>query len=139
MAFEGWMSRVKVDSLTRGSSKTKLNIFYGKLDRLSFDPARWWWQEATPFLAYSAKEGRKWITKHIVLKKSFPHKWRNEVPLSTSPKWNIIWHKTKAQKEAAFLWLVIYKAVVVNEWRGKISMEIDKNLPSLWFPVNGIS
>ena len=49
----------------------------------------------------------------------------NEIPPSTSPKWNIIWHRAKAQKKAAFLWLVIHKAVVINEWRNKISMEID--------------
>ena len=45
------------------------NLFYGKLNQLSFDPARWWWPEVTPFLSYSAKEGRNWITKQIALKK----------------------------------------------------------------------
>jgi hypothetical protein len=128
-AFSGWMIRVRIDRLTRGSSKTQFNLFFGKLDQLFFDPARWWWPEVTPFFAYSAKEGRKWITKQIGLKKSISHKWRNEIPPSTSPRWNTIWHKAKAQKEAAFLWSVIHKAVAVNEWRGKISVEIDQSCP----------
>ena len=48
---------------------------------------------------------------------------------STSPKWNTIWHKAKAQKEAAFLYSVIHKALVVNEWRSKISTKIDQSCP----------
>jgi hypothetical protein len=55
------------------------------------------------FIAYSTKKVRKWIIKQEALKKSIPHKWWNEIPPSTFPKWNIIWHKTKAQKEVAFI------------------------------------
>ena len=79
---------------------TKLNStsFLGKLDQFFFDIGRWWWLEVTPFFAYSAKEGRKWITKQIARKKPTLHKWRNEMPPSTSPMWNIIWHKATAQK-----------------------------------------
>jgi hypothetical protein len=40
MAFLGWMVRVKVDSLTKGSSQTQLQVIFGKLDQLLFDPAR---------------------------------------------------------------------------------------------------
>ena len=69
MAFEGWISWVRVDSLTRGAAKLKFNMFYGKLDQLFFDPARWWWwPEATLFLAYLAKEMRKWITNRLPLR-----------------------------------------------------------------------
>lgn len=78
------MTRVRVDSLTRGSNKIEFNMFYGKLDQLCFDHAHWW-PEATPFLPYSAKEGRKWITKQIALKKPIPLKWWNEIRASTSP------------------------------------------------------
>ena len=69
---------------------------------------------------------------------ALPHKWMNEIPPSTSPKWNIIRHKAKAQKEAALLWSVIHEAVAVNECHGKISMKIDKKLSSLWSPISGI-
>ena len=75
------------------------------------------------FFAYLAKERRKWITKQGVLKKLIPHKWRNEIPLSNSPKWNIIWHKAKAQKEVALLWLSsimqwwLMNDAVKSQWR----------------------
>ena len=78
--FSGWMIRVRIDRLTGGSSKTQFNLFFGKLDQLFFDPTHWWWPEVTPFFAYSAKEGRKWITKQIALKKLILHKWQNEIP-----------------------------------------------------------
>ena len=44
-----------------------------------------------------------------------------------APKWNTIWHKAKAQKEATFLWSVIHKAMAINEWHSKISVEIDQS------------
>ena len=95
MSFSGWMSRVWVDRLTRGSGQTQFNLFFGKLDEHFFHPARWWWLEVIPFFAYSPKMGRKWITTQEVLKKWIPYKWRNETPPPTSPRWNIIWHKRK--------------------------------------------
>jgi hypothetical protein len=72
----------------------------------------------------------------VALKKSIPQKWKNEIPPSTSPKWNIIWHKAKAQKEAAFLWMVIHKTMVVNKWRGKSQWKLT-NFPSLQPIIGG--
>lgn len=40
--------------------------------------------------------------------------WGYEIPPSTAPQWNIFLHKVKAQKEVAFLWSIIYKAVAVD-------------------------
>ena len=37
--------------------------------------------------------------------------------------------KLRHKKRWAFLWSVIHKVVEVNEWCGKISVEIDKNCP----------
>jgi hypothetical protein len=94
--FSCWMIHVRVDRFTRGSSKDQFNLFFGKLDQLLFNLARWWWLEVTPFFAYSAKEGRKWITKQVALKKPIMHKWWNKIPPSTSAKWITIWHKANA-------------------------------------------
>lgn len=98
MTFVGWMACVRVDCLTKGSNKTQFKLSFGKLNQFIFDPAHWWWPKGTFIFAYSAKEGRKWITKQVALKKSIPHKRWNEIPPSTSPKWNNIWNKAKAQK-----------------------------------------
>ena len=127
--FSGCMIRVRVDRLTGGSSKTQFKLFFGKLDQLFFDPAYWWWPKVTPFFAYTAKEGRKWITKQIGLKKLVSHKWRNKIPPSKSPRWNSIWHKAKAHKEATFLWSVIHKAMTINKWHSIISTEIIQSCP----------
>jgi hypothetical protein len=71
-------------------------MFFGKLDQLFFDPEQRQWLEVTPFLAYSAKLGRKWITIQETLKKSIPDKYGNKFAPSTSPSRNIIWRKQKA-------------------------------------------
>ena len=108
-----------------------------KFDHLFFDPTLWWWLEAMPFFAYSAKEGGKWITKQMVLKKTIPCKWRNEIPPSTSPKWNVNWHKAKAQKEVAFFWYVKHKLRRLMNGVGNLDEDWQK-LPPLRPAVCGI-
>ena len=91
MSFSKWMAQVRVDSLTRGCNQTQFNLLFGKFDQLFFNHAWWWWWlEVTTFFAYLAKEEIEWITNQEALKKSIPHKWQNEIPPSTSPKWNTI-------------------------------------------------
>jgi len=84
-AFDGWMVHVREAILTIGSNKSQFNLFFGKLDQLFFDHARWWWREVTPFFAYSTKEGRKCITKQATLKMPIMLKWCNEIPPPPSP------------------------------------------------------
>ena len=98
------MSCVRVDRLTCGSAHTQFNLLFGKLYQLFFNPTWWWCPEVAPLFAYYAKMGRKWITMQEVLKKSIPHKWQNETPPSTSPRWNIIWPRHKKRLHF-FVWL----------------------------------
>ena len=60
------------------------------------DPTMGWWPEITPFLTYSAKFGKKWITIQETLKSPIPDKWRSATPPSISPKWRMIWQKDTA-------------------------------------------
>ena len=60
--FLGWMAHVRVNKLSYSSVQTKFNLILGKLDQLFFDSTCWWWPKVTPFLAYSTKLDRKWIT-----------------------------------------------------------------------------
>lgn len=39
-AFNGWIACVRLDSLTRGKNRFQFSLFFGKLDKLFFDPAR---------------------------------------------------------------------------------------------------
>ena len=52
----GWMnSPVEVHVLNSTCSLVNWISFF-------FDPARWWWPGVTPFMTYSTKLGRTWIT-----------------------------------------------------------------------------
>ena len=104
-----------------------LLCFIGSWINLSLTQQKWWWPKVTPFLAYFAKLGCSWVTTQVTLKKSILNIWKNEIPPSNSPSWNLVWHKHKVQKEVAFLWMVFHKVVVVNEWRGRISATMDKS------------
>lgn len=55
---------------------------------------------------------------------------RGEMKSLLPPPLSGITYGTKLRhKNGAFMWLVIYKAMAVNKWHGKISKEIDKCCP----------
>lgn len=41
-----------------------------------------------------------------------------------------MWHASKLQKEAGFLWSVYHHAIAVNTWRHQMCPQTDKNCPS---------
>jgi len=81
----------------------QFNLLFGILNQLFFDPTRWWGPEVTIFFVYTAKLDRAWITIQVALRDLIPDTWRNEIPPSASFRWNIIWHKHKAQKDTTFV------------------------------------
>lgn len=46
-----------------------IHMFSGKMDQLFFELVHWWWHVVNPFLAFTTKLGRKWITTQEVFKK----------------------------------------------------------------------
>ena len=50
------------------------------------------------FFCLLSQRRKEWITKQMALKELIMHKWWNEIPPSTSSKWNTVWNKAKAQK-----------------------------------------
>lgn len=123
--FVGWMARVRLDCLTKGSNKTQFKLSFEKINQFFFDPAHWWWPKVTFFFCLLSQRRKEWITKQMALKELILHKWWNEIPLP--PPLSGIPSGTKPRhKKATFLSLVIHKATAVNEWHGKTFEEIDK-------------
>ena len=126
------MARVRADSLIRGSNQPQFNLFFGKLDQLIFGRSH---QLAVArgysffLLARPRRGGNGLVSKWPFKSRSHISGKMKSPPPSTSPRWNIIWHKAKAQKEVAFLYLVIHNVVAVNERHGKISAELYKSCP----------
>lgn len=83
------------------------------------------------FLLSLAKLGRRWLTKRNCynMLKLIADKWKHALPGVANPQWKVIWHKYRAHKKVAFLWLVLHKATAVNEWRGQTLVEVDKSFP----------
>lgn len=56
-------------------------------------------------------------------------KWIPSLPGVANLNEGDIVHEHRAEKEVAFLWLILHKALVVNKWRGQILVEVDNNCP----------
>jgi hypothetical protein len=60
--------------------------------------------------------------------KLIPNKWQPKIP-SLLPSYGTSYGiKHKARKEVASVWSIIHKVVAVNEWHGKISIDINKKI-----------
>jgi len=87
---------------------------------LQFDPGRWRCRNGDLLHAYTAKKGKLMVKPWPQLKKSILDKWKGILPANFQPPWGEIWHPSKLQKEVAYLWSVIHKAIAVNSWRAQL-------------------
>jgi hypothetical protein len=55
-----------------------------------------------------------------ILNKSIHEKWPGALQVSFKPAWSKVWDKSRAKKEAAFMWSVWHNAIAANAWRRKI-------------------
>jgi hypothetical protein len=44
-------------------------------------------------------------------------------------RWSNAWDSERIRKEAGLIWLTWHRAIVVNEWRGKVSRNIRQDCP----------
>lgn len=129
MAFLGWMSCVKVYSLTCGSAQHILICSLERLINCSFTLHDGGAQRLLPSLLTRPrweKNGSLFTRSlrsrfHITGAMRFPHPFLlGGISFGTNLR-----HK----KRRPFLWSVIHVAVAVNEWRGRISAEIGESCP----------
>jgi len=70
-----------------------------------------------PIHAYTTKLGQSLLTKRTTLVKSIHAKWHGDLVAGYQPKWSDVWHKSRPQKDARFLWLVYHCVVAIHSWR----------------------
>jgi len=119
-------------SVIRGAAKLQTLLFYGRIDRLTWDPHRFQWQGSqgrVPFLHYSAKLGRELLRDKHPVPDVIQRKWQGILPLSHRLQWKTIWIKYQTPKEASLLWLVWHRAVAVNAWRASVNPAIPTGYP----------
>jgi len=69
--------------------------------------------------------GRSLLTNHCVPRTTIATKWADILLPNFVPNWKDVWHKSRSQKETAFLWSIWHKAVAVHSWRAKVTSGID--------------
>lgn len=117
----GVLHRVREVTVTRGPRKLITNFYYGKTALLEWDPQRFAWPGNVPFLMYTSKLGRHWLTGKHELPDVVTRKWRGILPGGFRLRWASIWDRQRVRKEAGLLWRLWHRAVEVNEWRGVIN------------------
>ena len=81
---------------------------------MSYDLGYWHWRGHGILHLYIVKLGRKLLNSRQHLQQLMAEKWASDLPHTYAPNWREVWNKARPQKEAAFIWLVYYKAMAVN-------------------------
>ena len=131
--LEGYFHEVKVNYTNRGAKKEGEEereevIFFLRQSSHSFLGSgpivmgrRWL------VLDYTTKGGREILISKNQGSTRAADKWQGYLPGNYRFPWSQVWNPLRAGKEAAFIWSIWHKAVVVNEWRTRMaSVSISK-------------
>lgn len=99
--LQGLVKKVKVTSVNKGTKENEFFLFYGLVDRLTWDPRkfRWKWIEEISIMKYSTKVGRDLLRRHHVIPSVVERKWADILPQSFKLRWSTLWMKTRVRKE----------------------------------------
>jgi hypothetical protein len=125
----GVMQRVRVVMVKKGPKKTCMLMFYGRSDRLIWDPDCYQWDVGTLIMNYTLELGRKILKRRHVVPNVVMRKWQGVLPITYKLRWDNTWDRERIRKEAGLIWLAWHRAVAVNEWRGRINRNIPQDCP----------
>jgi hypothetical protein len=90
--------------------------FFGQLRSLDFDLDRWVWTDGSQLFDHSVKKGWNLLKNRESLQPKIPKKWPTTLLPSYNIKWNELWRKNHAKKDAGFIWALYHKVIHVNAW-----------------------
>lgn len=125
----GLIRKVRVVEIEQGQRKTKASLYYGRIDRLDFDPSLIKFRDDVSFMSYTTKHGRDLLRRHHRVP-NLSRKWTGILPEHHQFKWTTVWSKGRVVKEAGLMWSAWNKALTVNEWRGQFNATIDRSCPT---------
>ena len=131
--FFGFITRARVQVVTKGPKKRGILFYYGCIWELKLDLARFAWpkvmghQQSIDFLHYNMKLGLEMLHRRTLLLQLAITKWPNFLLDNFCFKQSIEWAKKLGKKEVGFMWQFWHKTVAVNMWRESISRNIDRN------------
>jgi hypothetical protein len=125
----GFVRRVRIISITRGTKKSSILMYYGRVEDLSWDPNRYQWSGGISFMSFTSKLGRNLLKSKHVVPPVIERKWSGILPITYKLRWRNVWDKERAQKESGLLWATWHRSVSVNAWRGHFSAEVVQFCP----------
>jgi hypothetical protein len=99
------MHRVSVVLIKRVPKKACMYLFYGRSDKLKWDPKRFQWNSTTPFMSYTAEIGREILKKLHVVPDVILTKWQGILPGDYNLRWVNVWDGERVRKEAGLIWM----------------------------------
>jgi hypothetical protein len=119
--LRGVVRHVRVVEIKRGAKLTSVFMFYGRSDRLEWDPDRYQWDASTPFMNYTPALGRLILKRKHKIPDVVNTKWQGVLPENYKLRWENVWDSERIWKEVGLIWLTWHRAVAINEWRGQIN------------------
>jgi hypothetical protein len=150
-AVFGYLQRIHVCEIERGSKKRKIHLYFSEIAALRWDPGKFTWPNQlpprnyrqgvqqpgqnqpppraapVPMLKFTTKMGCEILKKRHVFPDPMSRKWGGVLAASHRLRWNTVWEKGRVQKEAGLLWQIWYRAPPVNAWRYRINQNINTN------------
>ena len=127
--FTGTIHRVHVVEVVKGPKVQVVELFYGRINHLSWNLGKFQWDSQSPFMKYSTKLGRERLLSRLVIPNVAERKWSGVLPTNFKFRWKTIWDRSRISKETGLLWLIWHRAVVVNVWRDKANLNINIACP----------
>jgi hypothetical protein len=123
--IQAFVERTCVVQVFRGPQKLKILLFYGRTHDLSWDPNRLQWSNDKPIMEYSTKMGREFLRALRPIPNIPQLRWSDNLPAGFTFRCKANWEADRASKESGLIWQIWHRAVAVNEWRAKISPQVE--------------
>lgn len=120
--------KVKIIQTNKGLKneweKKQITFFYEKLATLGWVPDQWHWIDEGRFFVCTIKDGKDSIINKNPETTRAEDKWQGYILDNYRFYQSQVQDSLCSEKDAAFMWLVQDKVVVVNEWRAHIALAL---------------
>jgi hypothetical protein len=102
----GYVCHIRVVMIQRRPKKMNIQLFYNRVNQLTWDPDRFKKKGKTLFMSYGSNLRRYLLRKRHVISWVVERKRSGVFPINYKLCWLNVWDGKRARKEAVLLWSI---------------------------------